>query len=327
MFWMQSLSDAFLPAQEGDCTAKIEEKLSRYGVCALGAGTYCVSGVKMPDHSTLVGLGDCSRLVLAEDCEDGCCVSMGSHCTVERLYFDGLGEDGIPQELGTRHGLVFEGAATLQDWDKEIKYGIVRACRFRGFSGGGLTCRATGYDNRSSLNVSDCHATYCGAGINISYYSEYHRFTNVNCSHNFYGCVNNGGNNMFCNCGFTSNVTAFFMDNREGKSPNNSHGSAVCCTFNHSDNNKGEGIVALNTEHGFVFSGGQMFFSKIRLENARGVIVENFNFGHRQEITVKGGKGNGVRNCSFQDEPVFTVEDSLLRVKECYTRKGLEITL
>ena len=63
-----------------------------------------------------------------------------------------------------------------------------------------------------------------------------HMFTNIMASKCLYGCINNGGNNVFVNCGFNSNITGFLIDNSRGQSNNNSHGSAIGCTFNHSGN-------------------------------------------------------------------------------------------
>ena len=39
---------------------------------------------------------------------------------------------------------------------------------------------------------------------------------------------------MFVNCNFSENDMEFLMDNSQKQSKNETHGSAVGCTFNHS---------------------------------------------------------------------------------------------
>lgn len=49
------MEEYFLKSKQdkSDRTAEIEEKLKLYGVCILGSGVFYVTGVKMPDHSSL----------------------------------------------------------------------------------------------------------------------------------------------------------------------------------------------------------------------------------------------------------------------------------
>ena len=195
-------------------------------------------------------------------------------------------------------------------------------------SGGGITCTDTGYSTSASITASNCHVMLCGAGINITHFSEYHNFTNMLCSQNLYGCINNGGNNIFTNCGFDSNVTAFLIDNSRGQSINDSHGSAVGCSFNHSGKNEGIGIQVLGAKNGYVFSGCQMFYSKIVLDGAAGVIFSAMNFGRAEDIIIKDSSAVLFNNCVFGTPPVVSVENSrTVRSTECYTRSGDSIEI
>ena len=321
------------PGDGRDMAPAIEKALAANGACLLGAGDFYVSGVSMPAGSTLAGLGDATRIILKEEVTDGAAVTMNSFCTVRDLTF--LGDETIdrfaaaeipfdlPEAVGTRHGIRFIGTATTADWMNQPHNGTVENCRMLAFSGGGLTCVDTGYNINASLTVSNCHMLYCGAGICIPHYSEYHKFTNVLCSNNLYGCINNGGNNVFVGCGFNANTTAFLIDNRDGKAVNNTHGSAIGCTFNHSDRNKGVGIAVYGASWGFVFAGGQLGFSKIVVENATGVQFDNMNFLHRIDIAVKGP--NPVFFCGdvFFKQPVVTLtEGGAVRFCNCYTVEG-----
>ena len=324
----KSFSERYFLASTGDAadrTAEIERMLQEEGACLLGGGVYYVSGIKMPDHTTLMGLGTATKIVLAPEVEEGFAVQIGSFCTVKDLSLYGAAEDApAPRAVGTRHGLLFRGTATPKDWKNSgPRNAIVSGCLIRYFSGGGLTCVDTGYLIYTSLTASNCHILNCGAGINVARFSEYHEFTNMLCDNNLYGCINNGGNNVFVNCGFNDNVTGFLMDNSENQSPNNSHGSVVGCTFNHNGNNEGTGIRAIGCGHGYMFTGCQVFYSKIILENCAAMTFSSFNFGKVTEISVKGGKLTMFTDCAFQCQPAITVEDNdLVKFINCYTRDG-----
>lgn len=326
---MNLFQDYFLAAagDDRDMTSLIEQKLNTFGICILGAGDFYTTGIRMPQHSQLMGLGDCSRLFLKEEIEEGHALRLGSFCTVKGLWLIGNKTDlGRPSSVGTRHGIGFLGTATTQDWSGQDRNCILESLRITSFTGGGIHCHDTGYSTSCCMVASDIHITSCGVGIFISRYSEYHRFTNIHCTGNHYGCVNNGGNNVFSACSFDSNVVGFLMDNSQGQSPNNSHGSVVGCTFNHTDSNKGVGIMALNTRCGFVFSACQIFYSDIVLENTLNFQFVNFNGGKDVHITAKGASCTAFSECFFDNHPIFDIKEcDLFFVRECYTKKGDKI--
>jgi len=308
-----------------DRTGDIRALLEEYGVCRLGCGTFVVSGVDMPDNTTLMGEGGATTLLLREDVQEGYAVKLGSFCTVKELYIQGDATRVKRQEqleVGTRHGILFEGTATLQDWSGQPRNSIVNNCFITGFTGGGITCRDTGYSTLCCLTVSDCHILYCGAGINIAHYSEFHKFTNVLSEQNGYGCINNGGNNVFTNCGFNSNIMGFLMDNSQNQSPNNSHGSMVGCTINHTNANEGIGIMSLGTKAGYIFTGCQVFFSKIVIEDSDGLVFDAMNYGRKVEIDIKGGGSVLFTNSVFKPAPdaIRITDNDNVHFINCYTR-------
>ena len=322
-YFLESTNDAT------DRTAEIEKLLNEKGACILGGGVFYVNGIKMPDHTTLMGLGECTELILADEVQDGFAVSMGSRCCIKNMAIKGSKEDlERPEAIGTRHGILFAGNATKGDWSGQIRHCIVDSCQIRSFSGGGITCVGTGYSVGCSMTATNCHINFCGAGINISYWSEFHRFTNMYCSHNWYGCINNGGNNVFVNCVFDANNTGYLIDNSDGKAINNSHGSVLGCTINHSGKNKGIGLHILGAKHGYVFTGCQVFYSKIVLEDSVGIQFNDFNFGKNSEIKVNGGKLVTFSNCLFVNPPAVTLEnDAIVKSHHCYTRDGEEVRI
>ena len=317
----------FFLKETGDTTdrsAEIQAMLQKHKVCILTPGTYYVSGVKMPDGTSLYGMGEGSRVVLYEDVTEGCAIRMTSHCTIKDLTLLGTTEEmPRPTEVGTRHGIGFIGTATSENRSGQPMDSIISGCRIRSFSGGGITCQDTGYNINCSVSVTDCRIHNCGAGINISRFSEYHNFTNVTSTRNLYGCINNGGNNVFVGCGFDGNTVGYLIDNSQKQSKNNAHGSCVACTFNHTNNNEGVGIRILGSRPGYVFSGCQMFFSDVEIDNSVGIQLDHFNFGKAVNFRITGDSTVTVTGGFFSSQPVFTVDDTAkVWVGDCHTKVG-----
>lgn len=313
-----------------DRSSEIQQKLEAHKVCILGSGVFYVSGIVMPADTSLMGMGACSELILSEEVESGYTVQMNSRCSVRNLTLKGAAEDvERPTEMGDRHGIGFIGTATLEDRGDPPVDAMISGCQIRSFTGGGITCKDTGYGINCSVSVTDCRIHYCGAGINISHFSEFHNFTNVTSTRNLYGCINNGGNNTFVNCGFDGNTLGFLIDNSQGQSPNNAHGSCVACTFNHTNFNKGVGIRILGAKPGYVFSDCQLFFSDVEIENSKGIQMNNFNFGKAVKFRISGETTMAVTGSVFSTAPEFFLEgDPKFTVRDCWTRKdGESVTL
>lgn len=306
-----------------DRTKEIQKLLTETGVCRLGSGDFYVYNLTMPENSMIIGNGAATRLILSEDIEEGCIINLKTRCVVKDVFFVGsLTDIALSETPGERHGIVFEDVSEKPGTDGP-SYGTIENCHFKSFSGGAITCRRTGYDFNDSMNVSDCWMTNCGVGINIPYWSEFHRFTNVSVMECWYGCINNGGNNMFSNCNFSGNEMGVLMDNSRGQSKNETHGSMMGCVFNHSGHNQGTGIKMLGTKNGFVFSGCQVFYSKIELDNVQGVIFNAFNFGRNEVISVNGGGTTMFTQCMFGSAPNVSITDNdCTKFIDCYTRAG-----
>lgn len=307
-----------------DVTEKIEKMLKENGVCVLGSGVFYVGNVDMPDGSTLMGMGKASQIILKSSVRDGYAVKLGTECTVKNLALRGNEENiTLPSEVGKRHGIIFKGTANSSS-DTQPRNSIVESCFISSFEGGGITCEDTGYATSSAITASNCHILNCGAGINISFFSEYHEFTNMLCVYNLYGCVNNGGNNTFVNCGFDSNKVGFLIDNSLGQSRNNSHGSVVGCSFNHTDSNKGIGIKIINAQYGYIFTGCQMWYSEILVQNSTNIVFSNFNFGGEQKINIRGGKLVMFSDCVFFAAPTINATDNAKFIN-CFTSDGAAV--
>lgn len=309
-----------------DRTADILAMLTASKVCRLGPGLFCISNLQMPDESMLIGSGYSTEVRMSGS-SDGFAVKMGSRCAVKDLRLTGGATDPtLGPTIGGRHGILWQGdytEHTTAPWTA-----IVSNLWIRGFSGGGITCYDTGYGTANALEVTNVYILACWAGINISYWSEFHKFTNVRCAWCYVGCVNNGGNNVFVNCDFSnSKEIGMLMDNSQGQSPNNTHGSAIGCVFNHTDHdgvtNSGIGIKILNCHNGFMFSGCQIFFSQINIVDSDGIVIAETNFGlNNCDVSVSGGGAILFANNMVQGAvPISITNNTKTHFVNCYNRE------
>ena len=312
-----------------DRTNDIVSMLTQTGVCRLGKGDYYVSNLVMPANTMIIGSGYDSRIILSGTA-DGYAVKMDSFCVVQDLRIVGNTSAITPTStVGERHGILWQGNYTQdQTSSHQPSMGMVNNVYIENFTGGGITCYDTGYGTFNQIEVCNSYIRNCGAGINISYWSEFHKFTNVRTPGCYYGCINNGGNNVFVNCDFSSCKLAFLMDNSQDQSPNNSHGSVVGCVFNHTDSNAGIGIKILNCNHGYIFTGCQIFYSQIDIEDSSGIVISDTNFGlTNTNITIVNGGAVLFANNMHQGAPTISITNNqFVHFANCYTRAGAVVS-
>ena len=312
---------------KSDRSAEIEKKLKLYGTCILGSGVFYVTGIKMPEASTIAGQGNATRVILDPQVTDGAAIQLDSFCTVRNLCVAGDEEEfsARPKEIGTRTGLLFRGTAQHHG-DKGLQNATLEACYIHSFTGGGLTCLDTGSSVRAGMTASNCHIVRCGVGIYIPHFSEFHQFTNMHCTGNGYGCINNGGNNTFVNCNFSGNTLGFLIDNGDGMAKNNAHGIAVGCTFHHAnDNNGGIGIKIVNSKPGYIFSACQIGFADVILENSMRIQFIGTHFHRFVHIEIQGGS-TMMTSCFFGApetvNPIRLSGGAKLRMSDCIDTEG-----
>lgn len=305
-----------------DRTLDILTMLQTAGVCRLGPGDFYVDGVEMPDNTQIIGSGPTTKVYLIVGANKFA-IKMGKHCAVKNFALIGASSHTPASTVGTRHGILWKGNYSETEASaQQPNQGIVDAMWISNFAGGGITCTDTGYATGNAIECTNCWITSCDAGINISYWSEFHKFTNIRTNGCYYGCINNGGNNVFVNCDFSSCKEGFLMDNSQSQSPNNSHGSAMGCVFNHSNSNAGVGIRILGCSNGFVFVGCQIFFSQTVIENSSGVTFSACNYGNVNcNISVNGGGAVLFIGNMHQEAPTINITDNDHVVfANCYVR-------
>ena len=321
-----------------DVTTSIQTMLGTYGVCRLGPGDFYVTGIDMPAGTAIYGCGFKSRIrLIGTQNTEGYAIKVNENCLVSNVQICGTDANGITRSatIKNRHGILFEGHAAddTSQWSYTYHRININNCWIRNFHGSGIKCNNTGYNTNASLMVSDVWIHNCNCGLYIPYFSEFNRFNGLHCNTCYYGCINNGGNNVFVNCNFSSNDNGFIMDNSDGNARNNSHGSVVGCVFDHSGGNSGIGIKLIGMTNGEVFSDCQVFYSDIIVENCSGIQFNNFNIGGESvDITIKDGEDGGVivfNGCIFKAGSYtidITQANNKAKFINCWLRDGTAVS-
>lgn len=306
----------------GDLTDRTEEIVSRlqnYKKCILGTGTFYTTGINMPNDAALFGSGDST--ILRKTGSNSYIINMNKNNMIENLCIDG--NDTISSTISTHHGILWNGNySSSQDSSSQPKNGKLSNLTIKNCNGGGITCNDTGYGRDNNIIAENITITNCNTGINIPFFSEYHRFTNIDIFECYYGCINNGGNNSFVNCDFSnSKTTCFTIDNSNDDKLNHAHGSAIGCFFNHPNENSGGSLVLNNIKYGYVFDGCQFFGGYINITDCKGIIVSNSVFGNDVPITITRGGGIVFADSTFGTDPVVTITNNDYAIfNECLNR-------
>ena len=320
--WLQAV-DSSTEDETGktDMTGAIMSMLTQTGYCHLGPGIFYVSGnIDLPIWSTLEGCGKNTIIRLLQSVESGYICRLKQYSTVKNICFSGGYNQGDISDgnIGGRNGIIFIGnrSGTHPDvtpttakvcqisncWFEHLDSGI-----YGNDAGGGL---------QEGLLCENCYFTRCKAGINIDCWTEYCKFTNCVMFQCYYACINNGGNNVFTACTFHG-VVGFVIDNSGEDKDNNAHGSAIGCTFNHIDNinhpstaGGGVGIKILSAKtNGFIFSGCQLWYSSVYVENSPGIQMANCLFGGgTPKIETVGEYPIILDGCLFKATPTFATD-------------------
>lgn len=316
-----------------DRTGDIQTLLNTTGTCHLGPGVFYVTGIDIPNLSSLIGSGNKSQVILASSVTSGYAIKLQSYSQVKDVYIKGSASSITPTStVETRHGILFEGTANAENPTTYYR-SRVEGCTITDFTGGGITCNNTGLDPGSSLCVCNCQIARCGAGINLQYFTEFHRITNVTAQKCYYGCIDNGGNNNFANCDFSMNKLALLIDNSTDQSRNNTHGTFSCCTFQHSDNtysggvpvSVGTAIKILKAISGEVFVGCQIGYGDIEVDRSVGIRFDACNIIRMTAMRITNSPMVVFSDCTFWDStenPLTESGNTALIYDGCYTRLG-----
>lgn len=301
--WLQAIdSEATDEANATDMTASIMSMLNSTGYCKLGPGTFYVSGnIDMPNGSMIEGCGDRTIVRLLSSVSSGYILRLRQYNTVKDIHFSG--GKSVPTDLytqaddmGSRHGIyMVANADSKEDAAPQCLQCFITNCIFDNFDGSAFYAHNTGGGLRNSVTFVDSYIEHCRVGINIDYYAEYGKYSQIITCQCYYACINNGGNNVFTGCTFHG-VVGWLTDNSANDKSNNQHGSCIGCTFNHIDNmnnpsvlGNGKAVHIINGAAGFIFTGCQLWYGNVYIENSKGIQFSDCLFGNNAiEIQVTG---------------------------------------
>ena len=290
--WLQSVdTDTADETGKTDMTSAIMTMLTQTGYCHLSEGIFYVSGnIDMPAHSTLCGCGEKTKIKLLNSVSNGYCVKIQKYCTIKDLSFSGSYNSISPTSDGGRNAIKFEAnhhdtQDPTQEYDTELC--MISNVWIKYFSGSGILCHNSNNSVSKGLYVVNSFIRFCYAGINLDYYSEFCKFTNVCITSCYYACINNGGNNVFTACTFHATNTGFYID---GTQPNSGHGTINGCTFCHIGDNKGTAIKLENVDPGFIISDCQFWYCGITVTDSSGINFIGCVFGKGKSNDTLGNK-------------------------------------
>ena len=328
--WLQPV-DTESESETGktDMTSSIMAMLNSTGYCHLAPGIFYVSGnIDMPEGSTLEGCGQDTIIRLLASESTGYCVRMGRYNTGKNIRFSGGYNDGdvSDDDIGGRNGVIYIANADGEESAQPtVTPCVLTGCWFENFSGSAIYAHNSGGSMNNAMMVSSCYIQLCKAGINLDYYTEYHKFTNVIVRKCYYACINNGGNNVFTGCTFHGTI-GFMIDNASDTKRNNAHGSCVGCTFNHIDNwnhpdvlGMGEAVKIVGpSTSGFIFTGCQFWYGSINVNNAKGIGFSDCLIGgNTPEINITNNATAFFVGCIFRQVPLLNVLPST-KLDSCY---------
>lgn len=336
--WLQPVdTDTESETGKTDMTGAIMSMLTSTGYCHLAEGIFYVSGnIDIPAGATLEGCGRGTIIRLLGSVNSGYICRLKEYSTIKNIRFSGGYNAGDISDgnIGGRKGVIYIGNRDGQD--SGVTPATTKCCQITGCWFENLDSGIYGYNAGGGLQegliVSDCYITRCKAGINLDYWTEYCKFTDVVVFQCYYACINNGGNNVFTACTFHG-VIGFLIDNSGDNKPNSGHGSVIGCTFNHIDNmnnpgelGKGLGIKVLNTQNGFIFANCQLWYGRVHIENSAGIQITGCEFGglgggNYPAIETSGNGMVFVDNCLFNSTPSLSLS-SPVKMTNCWTYSG-----
>lgn len=316
--WLASTND------ETDRTADIMGMLNATGYCHLGEGVFYIGGqIEMPSNSTIIGCGN-NTVLRALSSYKGALVIPTDYCTVSNLKMqaNGAPSETIGAEVGiliydTKTDFSGSGSASTHNYRKNRIEGVF----FTNFNGSGIELRGTGGSENEGSIISNCRFENCSVGINLAFFTEYHKIdTCIIGNTNYIGVINNGGNNNFVNCTLSGSNSAFVIDNSDDSLINEGHGLCVGCCFNHTGGNTGDAIKILGNNNGFLFSGCEYWYGVIRVDNSKGITFNGIHGGGATDkIIVSNSVGIMFHGMQLNVTPEVTNNNNTnLRFIDCY---------
>ncbi|MDA0833767.1 MAG: hypothetical protein O2955_01965 [Planctomycetota bacterium] len=230
------------------------------GVVSIGPGYYRFGDVTIPEGVTVTGAGP-ATIIRSNGAKNVFLQSDVHRWRLRDVTLDGEAEGSWEERLD-------DGAVGLRIercYEFEVS-GVIA----RGFNGAGLQLNHFGPDSRAngvgSLDRISAYENF--VGIRFDERAEYVTASQLLCFRNVIGCAIHSGNLKITASNFCDNVTGMLIEDKI----NGSHGSIGNCMFN---NNLEHALICRNVEHGMAITGCQFAYSRLLIENCKGVNITN----------------------------------------------------
>ena len=315
-----------------DRTAELHSALGVYKRIKFGEGIFVVGETSLPDDVEIYGCGNATKIISKSD-NTSYLFSLGNNCYIHDIMLSGDDSNARLKNATDRTGIMFEGSYIVGVGGEGKERCKISNCTIENFSGSGIKMRSTGPSYKNHCLIDNCEIYGCSIGIDIHYSSEYHRISNCSIQLNWYGTLNNGGNNNFSNCDFSGNMVGICIDNTNNAAPNNSHGTFSGCSVNHSygedeSANNGIAILLRKSNLGELFVGTQIFYGSIDIYDCVGVRFESLNVGSKVPINILNSTVVTFRDGVFKEEansadsPVVLSGNNMVLFYDCFLRDG-----
>lgn len=317
-----------------DRSGDIAAMLKKTGCCILGSGVFYIKGVTMPDYSMIRGQGNSTQVYwIDEEDSPNYIFKFGSSCSLSdmwiRQYNRSISDQPITVQPEVRDFSAIEFSGVFNE-DNPVSGpfgGTLSNLRITDIEGSGIRLVRTGTSVTAHVAAVNCYILRCDCGIHCDIISEFHQFTNITCSRCYYGVICRGGNNTFNNCNFSSNYVGIYLDNSDGQSYNNGHGTFNACVIDHSKpNNTGTALLCDGINTGMKFTACTFGYGNIHIKNSEGIIFYNCGmvFG---SVTIENSIGTLFNGLSLRRKPDLSITDidsKNTRFVNCFYRDGTE---
>lgn len=293
---------------KANMTTAIQSALDVCGICQLGPGAfYIISGVTMPEGSTLRGCGDATTLRLTQGANKFA-IKIRKDSTISDMSIIGqytdLAESDFTGSPGSRYGIQYYkgGGDTFN-----TGYCGISNVHIKNFTASGIYQYGTGGNVAQGLVAVNVHIKNCWCGLEIYGNSEFCRYTNMQITYCYIACINGGGNNIFDSCVLHAYSIGYQII---GSRSNSAHGTLANTSICHVGNNTGSAITADDVSNGFVFNGLQIWYGSVDLTNCEGIVFDGVEFGRGSTgngatINITNGKTILFNGCMFMNDQTY----------------------
>lgn len=299
----------------GGIIANLQDYITNHREVNLGIGTYTInSELSIPDNTKFVGVRGASIVQLgsANLIAD---LTAKKNITFENITFVGKTPHTSNTSLGDTDAEVIAAIKNRTGAGNDVGFYIYGAaesitftnCEFKNFGFSGIQIKQTHTGTEpfyKKFKITDCEFHHSWYGLMVDQRAEFSTFVGCSFAYNEIGLYVDGGNNYFGVCHFDKNYINVVCS---GISSNNdTHGSMVGCSMNHSGL---YGLACIDVHYGYLFNGCMLYEKGILLSNSKNVCFNNgWLSGKVNVLDEPSGQISMIHNTMFGVDYTIGIE-------------------